>query len=53
MGNILEVKTLLPFKVGGVKNSKEKTIEHYKAGPRTPKDFFVYCSIAIKVQDYL
>jgi hypothetical protein len=46
----IRIEKVIAPKVEEVKNSKEQTPKHYKASFRSPKKFFVYCFVTIKVQ---
>jgi hypothetical protein len=37
-------------KVEEIENSKEQTLEHYKANSQSLKKFYVYCYVANKIQ---
>ncbi len=37
-------------KIEEIKNFKKQTTKHYKPDSQTPKNFFVCCFVAIKVQ---
>jgi hypothetical protein len=49
----IELKKLWLPKVEGSKTQKNKSPKAIMAGSRTPKKFFVCCSIAIRFQDHL
>jgi hypothetical protein len=44
------MKKLWPFKVKGVKNSKNKPPNAIKTGSQTPKNFLVCCFVVVRIQ---
>jgi hypothetical protein len=48
----LEMRKLWPPKVNGSRTQKNKPLNTTKAGSQTSKEFFVYCSVAIREQTY-
>ncbi len=48
--NGIKLKKLWPFKVEGVKNSKNKPPNATKAGSQTPTKFLVCCFVVVRIQ---
>jgi hypothetical protein len=48
--NELEMRKLQPLKIQGAQNSKNKSPNTTKTDSQTPKNFFVCCSVIIRVQ---
>ncbi len=46
------MRKLWPPKVNGSRTQKNKPLNTTKAGSQTSKEFFVYCSVAIREQTY-